>query len=217
MGTSKKTKALLLAFLLLFAVSVCSTGIAAKGYSGADFTSDASLAEKLDNVFQGKIALFSNTDKTYPVGSRLDNKFTYYWYNDVTHGQECYAYASAVYCYLFDERPLSQGYYANSVNIDGVQGLGKLSYKTLSEAGIGCGAYVRTTDNADGTYDRMGGHSFILLGYDKKYIIFLAGNADGKGRVAITKNTWSAFNKSILKTRKISFIIQPKATMTASP
>ncbi len=214
MGNANKTKALLLAVLLCIAVSVCVTGIASKNYSGSDFTSDASLAEKLDNVFQGTIALFNNTDKTYPVGSKLDNKFTYYWYNDTTYGQECYAYASAVYCYLFDDRPLSQGYYYNSVNIDGVKGLSQLSYETLSEAGIGCGAYVRTTDQADGTYDRMNGHSFILLGYDQDKITFLEGNANGKGLVAITEKKWSDFNKTILKTRKISYIIQPKATMT---
>ena len=214
MYTGNKARILFLSILLFIAISVCATGIASTDYSGADFTSDDSLAEKLDNVFQGTVPLFINTDNTYPIGSRLDNEFTYYWYNQATYGTECYAYASAVYCYLFDDRPLSFGYYYNSVNIEGVQGLGKLSYDTLSAAGIGCGAYVRTTDNADGSYNRMHGHSFILLGYDQKNIIYLEGNADGKGLVRISKKSWSDFNKTILKTRKISFIIQPKSTMT---
>ena len=214
MRTGSKPKVLLLITLLIMTLSICVTGVASKNYTGADFTSDAALAEKLDNVFQGKTALFINTDETYPIGSRLDNSFKYYWYNDFSFGWECYAYANAVYCYLFDDRPLPQCYYYNSVSVDGMQGLGKLSYETLSEAGVGCGAYVRTTGQADGTYDRLDGHSFILLGYDQKSIVYLEGNADRKGLIAITKKTWSEFNKSILKTRKISYIVQPKSTMT---
>lgn len=202
--------------LILLAALLCVSGTAL-AYSGSSYTSDSSLATKLDNLINGKVAIFSNVSTKFPVGSSLNNSQTYYWRNGYYSGKQCYAYAQAAYYYLFGDVPY-QGYSSsrapNSVNISDVKALKTLSYELFIEKGVGCGAYIRTTTKSDGSYYGDGGHSMIVLTYTKDNITILHGNANGSGSVAINTYTWANFNSTHLtgRSRVITHIIQPKQT-----
>jgi hypothetical protein len=84
------------------------------------------------------------------------------------------------------------------------------SYELFKQANVGFGAYVRTTTNRNGTFNGSGGHSFIILSYDKEGITYLEGNANGYGLVCVTRRTWDEFNANQLgsRNRKICHIVQ---------
>lgn len=191
------------------------------GVSGGDYTSDSTLAAKLDNVFKGTISLFSNTSSKYPLGTYLDNSYAYKIANGALTGWQCYIYAQAVYYYLFEDIPYHgdglSGYWKNSKKV--LNNLTSVSYDQFLNAGVGCGAYVRTTSNADGSYSGSSGHSMIVLSYDSKNLTVLEGNADGNGLIRVTRYTWSEFNYHQLtkKSRRISHIVQPNSTPTPDP
>ena len=156
--------------LMLILLCVSDNALA---YSGSDYTSNSSLATKLDNLINGKVAIFSNTSTKFPVGSSLNNSTTYYWKDNYYSGKQCYAYGQAAYYYLFGDVPYhGGGGYSNSKLVSGVKALKELSYSVLSKAGVGCGAYIRTTGNSDGSYHGSNAHSMILLKYDSSNINF---------------------------------------------
>lgn len=199
-------------FLCILMISVASPALA---YSGSDYTSNSSLAAKLDNLIQGNVAIFSNTTAKFPVGSSLDVNKQYTWKNGYYSGYQCYAYAQAAYYYLFGDVPYhGGGGYSNSSVISGVKGLSTLSYDTLSRAGVGCGAYIRTTNNSSGAYSGSYGHSMIVLTYNSSSITILHGNANNNGLVSINSYSWSSFNSSHIsgRSRYVSHIVQPNAT-----
>lgn len=183
--------------------------------SGSDYS--AAYAAKLDNIFQGKVSLFSNTTAKFALGKSLNNSKQYYVANGTISGYQCYIYAQAVYYYLFGDIPyhgtgLSGGkYWTNSTRV--LKNQATISYEKLLDAGVGFGAYLRTTANSDGSYSSDYGHSLIILAYDEKNITYLEGNADGYGLVRITIKTWSEFNNDLLtnKGRKVSHIVQCNA------
>ena len=212
MKTTKRLLALLLA--LLTALSVPAVSFAA--YSGSAYTKDTELAKKLTNVFNGKVKLFTNTDETFPIGSSIDIDYEYAWgksYPDVGYGYQCFAYAQSVYYYLFDEIAGSDDRDLTRSEVV-LRAKDKLLYRDLLAAGIGCGAYFRTTNNSDYSYNSAYGHSFILLTYDADTITILEGNSDYNGLVAIKVFTWYEFNEQRLnnQNRRLAFAIQPKRT-----
>ncbi len=134
------------AVIILCVLMMISISSIAFAYSGSDYTANSTLATKLDNLIHGNVAIFSNTSAKFPVGTSLNNSTQYYWKSGYYSGYQCYAYGNATYYYLFGDVPFhGDGGYSNSKLISGVKGLSSLSYNTLSNAGVGCGAYIRTT------------------------------------------------------------------------
>ncbi len=215
---TKKLAALFLAFTLI--LPLCAVwGAPALAYSGNDYTGNVEVAAKLDSVLNGTAKIFKNSDSTFKMGDSLNNSFAYAWGN--TWGYQCLAYARGVYYYLFGE----DADYAGKTYTNAYLALGpsdrvsKLSYSVLSEAGVGCGAYVRTTANWDYSYNTSNGHSFLILSYDEDTMTFLEGNANGRGLIALNTYTWDEFNTRRLVNagRRISFVIQPYDTCYTIP
>ena len=158
-------------FLILITASTINVALA---YSGSSYTSNPSLAAKLDKLFEGKVVLFTNTSETFPLGSNIGtyNEATYTWKGG--SGSECYAYANAAYYYLFgDSIGSADGTLNYSKKVSGVKASDCLSYEVLAYSGVGCGAYIRTTSKSSGAYMSGSSHSMILLSYNPDTITYL--------------------------------------------
>ena len=180
------------------------------GAKGSDYS--AAYASKLDDIFQGRVPLFTSTSETFPLGQSINNS-EWYTVGGALKGKQCYIYSQAVYYYLFGDivyhgNGLSSAYWKNSKQI--MSNRASVSYSSFRDAGVGFGAYIRTTSNSDGSFNAGVGHSMIVLDYDTTGITYLAGNANGAGQVRITKETWSEFNTSQLtnKGRRVSHVVQ---------
>lgn len=190
----------------------------ASDISGSDFTNNICLANALDRVFRGDIDLCTskNTENEFllPLGSRLNVDTRYYVQSNTTkiwyEAKQCHIYANAVYNTLFEEWIGSGGSFSNSEVVI-PKGSETASYDMLKNAKVQCGAYMRTSGNSDGSYNGNSGHTLIILAYDAANITYLEGNADGKGLVRITKETWDEFNEGELsgRGRRITHVIQP--------
>ena len=186
--------------------------------SGRDYTSSDYLAAVLDQVFAGNIGVYSDSGYTkevsMPVGTSMCVDTQFYVKSQTTGNQvsgwQCYIYANAVYNKLFREWVGHAEAFAHSrIVIPG--GVNVASYDLLHSAGVRCGAYLRTTSNSDGSYNRKVGHSMIILAYDRNTITYLEGNADGYGLIQVVVRTWDDFNDRQLKKRGryICHIVQP--------
>ena len=180
------------------------------GAKGSDYS--AAYASKLDDIFQGRVPLFTSTSETFPLGQSINNS-EWYTVGGALKGKQCYIYSQAVYYYLFGDivyhgNGLSSAYWKDSKQI--MSNCASVSYSSFANAGVGFGAYIRTTSNSDGSFNAGVGHSMIVLDYDTTGITYLAGNANGAGQVRITKETWSEFNTSQLtnKGRRVSHVVQ---------
>jgi len=176
-------------------------------------------AEKLDHIFKGEVALFSNSEDKFPIGSSLNNKTNYYLAGTIS-GQQCYIYAQGVYYYLFgDVIYHGDGYKYWSDSVKLLTNLKTVSCSQFQKAGVGFGAYIRTTGNSNGSYSSSSGHSMIVLEYDEEKITILEGNADGRGLVRITELTWEEFNSNFLtsKGRRVCHIVQCLSAMCEHP
>ncbi|MGM9522314.1 MAG: S-layer homology domain-containing protein [Oscillospiraceae bacterium] len=192
----------------------------AASLSGSDYTDIPSLASALDDIFSGGAALFSDitckNPVSAPVGSRTVPVGTTYYVREsgsgsVFSGSSCYIYANAVYSKLFGDVPYhgSSASWQNSICI--ASSLSSASYSLFSKYGVRTGALLRTTSNADGSYNGSSGHSIIILDFDSEGISYLEGNGDGKGLIRVVWRTWDSFNSNLLSSRGyvISFIVQP--------
>ena len=192
---------------------------------GSDYTDNAALAAKLDEIFHGKTGLYTGsnfaTQKLAPLGSSdMTSKNTFYLKGIdtglVMYGTTCYIYANSVYNTLFHEwvRHADDLRLSNVVISGGGQAF---SYQQLKQAGVKCGAYIRTTSDSSGAFSNSGAHSMILLSYDAERITVLEGNADGYGLVRITTREWDDFNYTNLtkKNRYIAHVVQPTAAQYA--
>lgn len=216
----KRTKQFLSVFLaLMMVISIIPmSSITASAVSGSDYTSVSALATKLTQVFNGDIDIYSNssctTEVSMPINTNMNNSTTYYVKSNTTgnkcSGKQCYIYANAVYNKLYNEWVGNGGSFAHSVNVI-TKGKSSLSYSDFVNAGVKCGAYLRTTTNSDGTFSGNYGHSMIILSYNSSNITYLEGNGDGNGAIRITTKTWSNFNTSQLsgKSRYVSHLVQP--------
>ena len=238
MYRTKKTVSLLLTLVIL-ALSVCAFAVPAFAeydglYRGSEFTDDAALAKKLDDIFYGRAQIFKkvvgadgktiqNAQTKYAVGESYNPKLKYYW-TDYNWGGSCLAYAQACYNYLFGESTVNPAAFTFKKDKKGVVRSSKsfvalekkdfLTYNDLKKAKVGLGAYVRTTGNEDYSFNSVNGHSFLILSYDKEYLTFLEGNADYRGLIAIQHMTWETFNQRRMTNqgRRLCFVIQPNVT-----
>lgn len=222
-------KLALAALMLLTAVfpALGGGGAAAAGTAkSSDFTSIPALAERLDRVLAGDVSLYGDIHCTALVPAPLNTRAvplgrTYYVKSaagNVYSGSSCYIYANAVYATLFGDVPF-HGYDAGWLNSRRVAGdLAEAAFESFSRLGVGFGALLRTTANADGSYNGGAGHSLIVLAYDRQGITYLEGNGDGKGLVRVAEKSWDSFNKTQLsgKGRRISFIVQPTQAYLAA-
>ena len=216
----KKTNKILSIFLaLLMIISIIPmSSITASAASGSDYTSVSALATKLTQVFNGDIDIYSNssctTEVSMPINTSMNNSATYYVKSNTTgnncSGKQCYIYANAVYNKLYNEWVGNGGSFAHSVNVI-TKGKSSLSYSDFVNAGVKCGAYLRTTNQSSGAFSGNYGHSMIILSYNSSNITYLEGNGDGNGAIRITTKTWSNFNTSQLsgKSRYVSHLVQP--------
>lgn len=219
---------LLLCVCLLWAVCVqllpalaAETILSPNDAHGQDYTTSTLLAQALDRVFAGDVDIYTDlactAEVSMPLGTRMNNKTQYYIQSKTTgskiSGWQCYIYANAVYNYLFREWVGHAAGFSHSETL--ITGGNTLTYQQLKNANVRCGAYLRTTGNADGSYNSSDAHSMILLSYNETGITYLEGNADGNGLVRITTRTWSEFvqNQLTNKGRYIAHIVQPKAAV----
>lgn len=183
-----------------------------------DFTSSPELAKKLTQVFNGNIGLYSNSNCTSqtkaPLGcSKLTGSNRFYIKNNTTgsktFGWQCYIYANAVYNTLYNEWAGNGTSLKHSKVV--ISGGSTFSYKQFVKAGVRVGAYVRTTANKDGSYNRSKAHSFVILGYNEEYVTYIDGNSDGRGLVRVNKMTWKELNRwqTTGCGRRIYHVVQP--------
>lgn len=212
--------------MVLLALSMALPAHAASQYTtdaskvkGGDFTDIPALSEKLDGIFSGTLRLYSDihcrTQARAPLGSRAAPLgVTYYVKSSggtVYSGTSCYIYANAVYETLFGDVP----FHGDDVGWDSSErvaaNLSSASYEAFRKAGVGFGALLRTTKNADGSYNGDAGHSVIILKYDHSGLTYLEGNGDGQGLIRVTTRDWDSFNSVSVTGRgyRISFIVQP--------
>ncbi len=181
------------------------------------FTALPALAVKLQEIFAGQIGLYADKAFTQQVSLPLGTSMsiTQQFYvpngNGVTAGKQCFIYANAVYNALFGETVGK----ATNLRFSQVvlSGGNQISYEKMQQAGVTSGAYIRTTELPDGSYDGNSGHSMLVLYYDAESITYLEGNADNKGLIRITIESWAEFNASKLegKGRYLCHIVQPTA------
>ena len=222
----KKTLAIALALALVLMVSYPALQrVAAAEFilepsllQGSDYTKSDKLAKALDEVFAGDIDIYSDggftKETSMPVGLYMENSTQYYVKSQTTgnpiSGWQCYIYGNAVYNKLFREWVGHATGFTHSQLMVPVGG-DRLSYELLEQAGVRCGAYLRTTGNSDGSYSSNVGHSMIILAYDSDTITYLEGNGDGNGLIRVAIRTWSDFNLRQLsgRGRYIAHLVQP--------
>ncbi|MCR5055910.1 MAG: hypothetical protein K6B54_03255 [Clostridia bacterium] len=213
------------AFCLVFAVIVSLSVIKSEAkvtfildktlLTAGDYTDSPSLADLLNIVYTGDIDLMSGTTEYYyPIGSIMDNSrmFTVTSSSGTKiSGYQCYIYANAVYNKLFGEYVGHGTGLKNSVNV--IENAPKATYELFKNAGVVCGAYMRTTENADGSYSGSRGHSLVIMKYDENEITYIEGNGEGQGIVRGAILSWDDFNARQLtgRSRRICHVTQPKA------
>ena len=219
------TLALVVPYADFTKVSASSSILDAKKMNAYDFTSSPALAEKLTQVFQGKIGLYSSTkfqnQVKAPLGcSKLTGRNQYFIKGNATgstnSGWQCYIYANAVYNTLYNEWVGRAGSLKNSKVV--ISGGSTFSYKQFVKAGVKCGAYARTTGNRNGSYHTSKAHSFVILGYNEETVTYIEGNANGRGLVKVTVSTWKELNNSQTtgRGRYICHVVQPTDKYYAS-
>ena len=183
-----------------------------------DFTSSPELAKKLTQVFNGNIGLYSSSSCSSqtkaPLGcSKMTGSNKFYIKNNTTgsktFGWQCYIYANAVYNTLYNEWAGNGSSFKHSKVV--IKGGSTFSYRQFVNAGVRVGAYVRTTANKDGSYNRSKAHSFVILGYNEEYVTYIDGNSDGRGLVRVNKLTWKELNRwqTTGCGRRICHVVQP--------
>lgn len=207
--------------ILIFCVSLPFSAFAraiitdASLVDASAFTPLAPLQSKWQEVFRGQIDLY--TDKalsqklSLPLGVSMSISDTYFVPSGkgVVTGKQCFIYANAVYHALFGEA-VGRGENLSYSEIL-LAGGNELSYEKMKALGIQSGAYIRTTEKSDASYDSNSGHSMLVLSFDAESITVLEGNADNKGLIRITIDSWADFNRTKLKGkgRYLCHIIQP--------
>ena len=197
--------------LLAVVVFIMCSGVAF-AYDGHEYTSNEALANKLSDVLNGKVKLFSNSDSTFAVGDTMPDK-KYFWANGKDSGKQCYAYANAVYTYLFGESlGYCNGNYQYSKRIGALSGKSQVGYQDFSDNEIATGACIRTTGIPNTASDN--GHSMIVLTYDENSITILDCNRVAKNKIDKVTWSWSEFNENQLtnRGRTIYGVVQPNET-----
>ncbi len=178
--------------------------------SGSDYTDSDKMAQKLDEIFDGSLSVYSNSGCTKPVSAPIGSSVMKnngvamyvgpYGGTAVNSGTSCWIYAQGVYYTLFKDYVLNnKSKTGNSENIDmSTTATKNCTYENFKAWGVrqGVGAMLRSA-----------GHSMILLGYDEEKMITLEGNADSAGLVCIRERSWDILKN---KYTSFAFIVQPK-------
>jgi len=226
----KRAVSLLLSLCILLCYTITADALRITDSSavrGSDYTNRPLLAEKLDRIFDGDIDIYAErscvNEVSMPLGFNMDTSKEYTVKSQgklgtLYFGYTCFIYALAVYNVIADES-INNGNTSSLINSEIVlSGGSSLTYDMLKDAGVVCGAYIRTTKNSDGSFHSSEGHSMIILSYNENEISYINGNADGKGLVCITKSTYAEFNNDQLTrswstSRYICYIIQPRMSV----
>lgn len=171
---------------------------------GSHFTRSATMAEKLNSIFDGNVNIYHNVKCTEPMlapfgCSDLKNNNIYKYIGPeggpaICSGTSCWVYANAVYYTLFGESTFSGVAGANSVKLN-TPYYPAATYENFVTWGV---------RPAVGALIRANGHSMIVLGYDAQTLTILDANGDGNGLVSIRIRTWDEVKFNI------EYIIQPK-------
>lgn len=216
MKVSKKICALFLCIsMMICALPVFSS--AAASYKAEDYTKVKEIIPKLNKVINGGAEIFTervfedpdNTEDDLRVGGYINPDIQYSWgpASRQHFGWTCFAYAQAVYYYLFgDVLYRCEGtdgygvkYNASEIVLSDVK---DVSFDILYDAGVGTGAFVEAPN-----------HYYLILTYDKHSITILGGNEDGNGRgeIRISNYTWEEFNRKGHRVPMYT-IVQPTIT-----
>lgn len=214
--TFKSLGSVLIVLVLIINIFTAITPEAsASGWKGSDFTSGV-LADRLDKILSDGIS--SGVSSSFPkLGEKFSSSkmYTVRFPNRSWSGYQCIAYAYAAYNYLFgnDAAPSS------NVVFNNLQGKNSLSYDDLNSAGVKVGAYLRTTQNSDGSFHASRGHSILILQYDHSKIVTLEANRSNSSQyiIEIRSRSWDDFNK-ILKGagRYVCALLQPPTAIYAN-
>lgn len=181
------------------------------------YADSASFSAKVQEILAGECGVYADQYLTVPVslplGSALNTWQTYFvnagyggW-----SGMQCYIYAQGVYSVLFGEMAGNGG--ANDV----MNGVWEITPDVLYAHRVMPGAYLRTTANADLSFNGSYGHSMILLSYNDTTITVLEGNANGAGSIELNTLTYDQFNNRFTtgKSRGVCHVIQPDESFYA--
>ncbi|MCR5835181.1 MAG: fibronectin type III domain-containing protein [Lachnospiraceae bacterium] len=190
---------------------VITSASVAKSYT---YTDSSALQKKIGEIIDGKAGLKSKT----PVGCHKLNASNSFSVTGKDNGQtvrgyQCYIYANAVYNKLFGET-IGHGTNLKKSKKLILNGGRTASYNLFKKLGVRTGAYLRASVSKSGNYNSDGGHSLIILSYDENMISYIDGNSNGRGLVAVTRESWKDFNRRQLSgiSRRIHLLVQPKAT-----
>lgn len=171
-----------------------------KDYSVLENISNPLLKQKLTNVFNGNVRLFSDVPNTYPIGGKIDDDLHYLYGTDYPVGHQCYAYAHGLYYYLFGDIVVFGDDILNTMkhSHEAIGECEEVSYDQFRIANILPGSYIRTTSRkplyTQEEIRKNPGHSMIVLDYDQYGLTVVSGNADGWGTIYIETYTWDEFN-----------------------
>jgi len=173
--------------------------------SGYDYTSDSTLASKLNAIFNGNASIFYDSACKQPVDTSLGtrsvpNNGVYMYIGTKNQGSvwsasSCWVLANGVYYTLFGETTGNGKTGSRSETLSAAEG-GTISYANFQKWGVrsGVGALVR-----------VGGHSFVVLRYTSSTLTYIDGNGDAKGLVAVRNVSWGYWGNY-----SIEYITQPK-------
>jgi hypothetical protein len=190
---------------------VITSASVAKSYT---YTESPDLQKKIGEIIDGSAGLRTKT----PVGChklKASNSFSVTGRDNgqTVRGYQCYIYANAVYNKLFGET-IGHGTNLKKSKKLISNGGKTASYNLFRKLDVRTGAYFRASVSKSGNYNSNGGHSLIILSYDQDTISYIDGNSNGRGLVAVTRESWKDFNKRQLSgiSRRIHLLVQPKAT-----
>ena len=176
---------------------------------GSDFTELSSLAELLNEIFDGNANVYRDAAFTKQVDTELGtsrvpnngvNMFVGPYGEEQTDiGTSCWIYANGVYFTLFGEGTGNGTAGEHSEKLDLKTTANRnFTYENFAAWGVRPepGALIRTRC----------GHSLIVLDYDEEYLTILDGNGNGKGLIAIRKMKWNH------QSFRAKYIIQPTQT-----
>ena len=176
---------------------------------GSDFTELSSLAELLNEIFDGNANVYRDAAFTKQVDTELGtsrvpnngvNLFVGPYGEEQTDiGTSCWIYANGVYFTLFGEGTGNGTAGEHSEKLDLKTTANRnFTYENFAAWGVRPepGALIRTRC----------GHSLIVLDYDEEYLTILDGNGNGKGLIAIRKMKWNH------QSFRAKYIIQPTQT-----
>lgn len=178
---------------------------------GSDFTDRPELAQMIGSIALGNASVYSDYKCTKLVNTAIgtrsvpNNGVTQYvgtTGRPKNSGTSCWIYANGCYFTLWGEATGNgtPGPNSEKLSLSGTDNL-LLCFENLQA--------WRVMDEP-GVLLKVGSHILFILEYTRDYIIYLDGNGDGKGLVALRKLTWAEVRKTNAIKGNVKYIIQPK-------